>query len=118
MIKNEYTDVLYDCIQTLDFALDERNPKERISAANHLLVYCWQFISSIFDEINESEDEGKNSNGDTSGENPSDDSADSTESDTADEIMNQLDSELCESSDLQRALRLKKPKFQKMNRNA
>ena len=45
-IKNEYTDVLYDCIQTLDFALDERNPKERISAVNHLLVYCWQFIIS------------------------------------------------------------------------
>ena len=99
-IKNEYTDVLYDCIQTLDFALDERNPKERISAVNHLLVYCWQFISSIFDEINESEDEGENPNGDTSGENSSDDSADSTESDTADEIMNQLDSELCESSEM------------------
>ena len=99
-IKNEYTDVLYDCIQTLDFAIDERNPKERISAVNHLFVYCWQFISSIFDEINESEDEGENPNGDTSGKNPSNDSADSTENDTADEIMNQLDSELCESSEM------------------
>ncbi len=88
-LENEYTEILTDCLQTLDFAIDETNPKERFSAINHLLVYCWSFIKPLLDEI----DEDKNTSDDNSCEN-------SFSENKADEIMSELENELFSSSEM------------------
>ena len=93
-LENEYTEILTDCLQTLDFAIDETNPKERFSAINHLLVYCWSFIKPLLDEI----DEDKNTSDDNSSEDSSSDNGNSSENslsqNKSDEIMSKLESEL------------------------
>ena len=99
-LENEYTEILTDCLQTLYFAIDETNPKERFSAINHLLVYCWNFIKPLLDEI----DEDKNKTDDNSSEDSSSDNGNSSENslsqNKADEIMSELENELFSSSEM------------------
>ncbi len=68
-VSNEYTDVLADCIQTLDEALSENNTKNRMSVINKLLVFTWSFIKELLDHIPDEDEDEENSGSENSNQN-------------------------------------------------
>ena len=77
--KNVYTDFINGCIATLDDALFDDDPKNRIMAVNEIIVRAWSFLKPLLDKLDESSDESseENSNGDSEGDSEENSTGDS-----------------------------------------
>ena len=91
-ISNEYTEVLYACVPTLDTALSEDNAKKRMAVVNKLLVFGWQFLKPMLDSIDNYDSQNSESDGNESEEN-SEENSNSSESSSNSKNSEQKDNE-------------------------
>ena len=58
-VRNEYLDMLYECIPILDSAMYDDDGKVRYDATNHLLVRLWPYLRKLRDEVQRRIDAGE-----------------------------------------------------------
>ena len=106
LVKNEYTDTLFDCLADVDMALCENNSKIRMAIINKLLIYSWSFIKPLLDDIennsnsgSDESDEEKSENSEENNSNPTNSDGVTGQEEKADEIISNLQNQMVSSSE-------------------